>query len=501
MNRALPRTKNIVISGTNFWNPGDDFVRDGVIRILKGLFAGQALNFLFYNFNADFLPQSKFSGIGNFAAQGDLEQCRDFVDAVVIAGLSAGEEIKDLYRWVIANRLEDRVYLIGAGYENDYVAQHIQVEPEATVFRKAKIIVGRTARKPEFITRSGIPYVHLNCPAILSVPEVKAVPPARQIQRIGFSIQLPHDVGLANHSCAEAQYQLALEVLCELSRNYAVEIIAHHKSEYFHFLNLLREAPVPVTFSSFYQDLFDLYPRYDLVVTTRLHASLFANGHGIPGIIINDTDRHTHTLEGFPHSVWVNTRAAFDREFDNVRRRDLAEIARRSPGVQTGAVGEVPGCFERGVPDRSGRRGRDRLHLRLGEKGAGSRAQPGQAGHDGFRCRRQHRQIREAVQPAHGRQRQGVCLRARSRLGPAFAVHGIPGSAGQRHRRQPGGLRARWPDDAEPVPRGIFVVEQPGPPADAGSPQPRQPRSHRRVHRGGNGDARRLLPGARHRSD
>ena len=37
---------NIVISGTNFWNPGDDFVRDGVIRVLRELFPGVALNFL-----------------------------------------------------------------------------------------------------------------------------------------------------------------------------------------------------------------------------------------------------------------------------------------------------------------------------------------------------------------------------------------------------------------------------------------------------------------------
>ena len=108
--------KNIVISGTNFWNPGDDFVRLGVIRILRELFKGDQLNFLFYNHNADFFPQNKFAGISNLAAKGDLDKYRDYIDAVVIAGLSAGNEIKDLYNWVIANKLEDRVYLIGAGY-------------------------------------------------------------------------------------------------------------------------------------------------------------------------------------------------------------------------------------------------------------------------------------------------------------------------------------------------------------------------------------------------
>jgi FkbM family methyltransferase len=324
------RPRNIIISGTNFWNPGDDFVRDGIIRVLQEVFAGETLNFLFYNFNADFFPQEKFAGIGNYVAKGDLEKCRDFVDAVVIAGLSAGDEIKDLYDWIIANGLEDKVCLIGAGYENDYVAHHISQEPEATIFRKARLVTGRTAKTPEFFQRAGIPYHHINCPAILSVPEVKKIPAGKKFERIGFSIQLPHGEGLANHSCARQQYELAVSVLRDLSRDYEVEVVAHHKTEYFHFLNLLRDENIPVIFSSFYQDLHQIYPRYDLVVTTRLHSSLFANGHGIPGIIINDTDRHTHTLEGFPHSTWINNQAAFNQALTRWLHSDLAAIVRES---------------------------------------------------------------------------------------------------------------------------------------------------------------------------
>src|SRR4051794_32905681 len=111
---ATLTVKNIVISGTNYWNPGDDFVRDGVIQVLRQLFPREQLNLLFYNFNADFFPHDKFQGIANTVSRGDLEQYRDSIDAVVIAGLSAGEEIKDLYQWVIASGLQDRVYLIGA---------------------------------------------------------------------------------------------------------------------------------------------------------------------------------------------------------------------------------------------------------------------------------------------------------------------------------------------------------------------------------------------------
>ena len=333
-NPSLPppvvRTKNIVISGTNFWNPGDDFVRDGVIRILREVFRDEPLNFLFYNFNADFFPQSKFAGIGNYLAKGDLEKYRDYLDAVFIAGLSAGDEIKDLYRWIVANGLEEKVYLVGAGYENDYVARHIGQEPEATIFRKARLVTGRTAKTPDFIQAAGIPYHHINCPAILSVPAVKPVAAGRRVERLGFSIQLPHGDGLPNHSCGRRQYELAVSVLRQLARGYAVEVVAHHKTEYFHFLRLLGSENIPVLFSSFYQDLHQIYPRYDLVITTRLHSSLFANGHGIPGIIINDTDRHTHTLDGFPHSAWVGNRASFDEAFAHWNQSDLAAVAREA---------------------------------------------------------------------------------------------------------------------------------------------------------------------------
>ena len=329
--QPLVRPKNIIISGTNFWNPGDDFVRDGVIRILRDAFGDTPLNFLFYNFNPDVYPNEKLFAGSNIICSGDLEKFNDSVDAVVVVGVSAGHELKPLYRWVLANGLADKVYLISGHYESGYCEEHICQEPEATIFRKARLVIGRTRKHPEFIRSAGIPYHHVNCPALLSVPEVKVIAPGKKVERIGFSIQLPRSHGgLVNQCCAEEPYQLAVAVLNDLASQYQVEVVAHHKTEYFHFLNLLRGTGIPVIFSSFYPDFFATYRRYDLVVTTRLHASLFANGHGIPGIIINDTDRHTHALEGFPHSPWVNTREAFEKAMGRWQQADLSAVAREA---------------------------------------------------------------------------------------------------------------------------------------------------------------------------
>lgn len=332
--------KHIVITGTSFWNPGDDFVRDGVIRILRSLFPGEVVNLHFYNFNADYFPKEKFSGISNEVSSEDLDKLAPFVDAVVVAGLSAGHEINDLYQWVIRNDLQDRMYLIGAGYENDYVEKHVDLEPAATIFRNARVITGRTKKTPAFM--QNLPYHHINCPAILSVENVKQVTAGKAIERVGFSIQLPHEQGVVNHACAQAMYDLAIELMAELAPQCQIEVVAHHKSEYFYFLDLFKQHNIdlPVVFSSFYQDLHDIYPRYDLVVTTRLHAALFANGFGIPAIIINDTDRHTHCMKGFPHVLQAADKLSFATALERIQQWDLCTVAEEAAAFKQQLLAE-----------------------------------------------------------------------------------------------------------------------------------------------------------------
>jgi len=313
------RPVDIVISGTTMWNPGDDFVREGVIAVLRRLYHPRPLNLFFYNFSADVLPPyGQLGGRGNNISAGDLERLGDSVDAVVIAGLSAGREVKDLYSWVIEAGLTDRVFLIGAGYENAFVDKHCSEDPEATIFRSARMIVGRTEKTPEFIRTLGTPYAHLPCPSLLSVDRVKEVAAGKGVERIGFSIQLPHEEGIVNQATGAACSALAMEVMADLAERFDVTLVAHHKTEYTAFAPRFKGTNVGVVFQSFFQDLAAVYRGFDLVVTTRLHAGLYANAHGIPAVIVNDTDRHTHALDGFPHAVWANDRAGVDREVDRL---------------------------------------------------------------------------------------------------------------------------------------------------------------------------------------
>lgn len=310
------------------WNPGDDFVRQGVIAVLRRIYAPRPLNLFFYNFSADVLPPyGKLGDRGNNIAAGDLEGLGDTVDAVVIAGLSAGREIKDLYNWVIEAGLTDRVYMIGAGYENSYVEKHCSGEPEATIFRSARFITGRTEKTPEFLKTTGTPYAHIGCPSLLSVERVKDVPEGARVRRIGFSIQLPHDEGIVNQATGRACSELAIETMLRLAETHDVTLVAHHKTEYTAFAPRFNGTRVKVVFQSFFQDLAETYCGFDAVITTRLHAGLYANAHGIPAIIINDTDRHTHAATEFPYAVCVSDRDGVDRAIAEVFASDLAATA------------------------------------------------------------------------------------------------------------------------------------------------------------------------------
>lgn len=323
-------TMNILISGTSFWNPGDDFVRDGVIQILKRLFPDKKLNFLFYNFNEDFLPYNKFRGVHNMVAPGDVSKFAQYIDLIVIAGLPVGREIKDLYNDILKNNLQKKVILVGAGYENFYIDRHIAEYPEIEIFKNAKVITGRTAKKPPLFEQYNLNYNHINCPALLSVPEIKKISLDKKIEHIGFSIQIPHEMGIVNQATSKEMFELAMKIMQSLYGEYKISLVAHHKSEYFPFLSLIRKRnlDIELLFSSFYQDYHDIYKEFDLVISTRLHACLFGLGHGIPGIVINDTGRHKHCLDGFIYVPWVRDEAGFRIEFDKMLHLNLYEVTK-----------------------------------------------------------------------------------------------------------------------------------------------------------------------------
>lgn len=335
-----PVTRTILVTGTHLWNPGDDFVRNGVIRALRAAVPEYELNLLFYDFNPEEIRPATGVRYDNRVSPGELEALAPHLDAVVIAGLSSGHEVKPLYEGLLRAGLADRVLMLGAGYENDYAAAWLEDAVVQEVFRRAKVVTGRTRKHPAALDRLGVDYRHIHCPAILSVPEVKDVPVGKKVERILFSIQVPHGHGVPNHASGGAMFDLSVRTLQRLSRRYEVAVVAHHKSELFQLREMGVEELGPLHFSTFEEDLGRLYARHDAVITTRLHAGLYANGHGLPAIILNHTDRHTHCLEGFSHAWWASDEESLARRLADLEGLDLQETASHLARFKTDLLAE-----------------------------------------------------------------------------------------------------------------------------------------------------------------
>lgn len=323
----MKKVKNIVISGTHFWNPGDDFVRDGVLNVLRNIYPSDEyqLNFLFYNFGPANKPQVR-NIHSNLLSSGDLDNLKDYLDMIVIVGLSGGDEITDLYGWIDANNLNDKVYIIGGGYENDYI-NHFLNENDLTfkIFKGSKLITGRTSKYPNILNELKIPYHHIHCPALLSYGNGSEVLYVSKIDKknIAFSIQAPHGTqySVSNQSTGEDSVKLILDCFGELynTGEYNIKIICHYKTEYFYFLEMFKKmgiSDVHVEFSSFLGDTKKSYENVGIVISTRLHSCIYANSMGIGSILINNTPRHIETLDGIEFTKIVSNIDEFKTQFN-----------------------------------------------------------------------------------------------------------------------------------------------------------------------------------------
>lgn len=305
--------KNVVISGTNFWNPGDDFVRRGVQEIFSWFNNHKKVNTWFYNFNPDQTNlRLEYDDIAfkysNTLEKDDLRKIKYYLDAIIIIGLSAGHEINPLYDWILENDLEKKVYIVGGGYESEYCEWHLNNSTKTQeIFKNAKIVIGRTKKYPRILDELNIKYHYLPCPSILSNFNLLR-DPNEEIKNILFSIQ-------PDQTTTDLCWKMYNHFKNE---GYNVQHVCHHKSE---FKNLPDEV-----FSSFYEDLIPYYKNTDLVISTRLHSCLYANSLNKPAILVNNTPRHLEAQEDFKYCSVATTEEEIQTAFNIYRNSKLSHI-------------------------------------------------------------------------------------------------------------------------------------------------------------------------------
>lgn len=269
---------NVCISSTLNWNPGDDFIRLGVRRLLQSTLRTR-VNYFIWNRNPDFFlnPWSdcriKEEFLSNSCSSEDLR----YMDLFVFAGTPEwfGQPTEPLYREILSRRVPALFLGLGDGKDLGTLSK----TEKRVLNSDFSLCLCRSVALAEQLRGEGVLNVRaLPCPAVLCAPETAAaVQPPKG--KIGFLLQT------TDISCQNSQISFA-EEFWRLPENPAQELLCSYIAE-------ARQAASKgkrFRYSYAPEDYFDLYQHYDWIVTTRLHGAISALSAGVPAVLVRAED-------------------------------------------------------------------------------------------------------------------------------------------------------------------------------------------------------------------
>ncbi len=301
--------RNVLFSTTRQWNPGDEFILMGVLRLLAA--AGLELNAAIYNRNPETNPP--------YGARTWLRRLRlsekpwlekllpflrvDFLDnshaptaplegydLVVFAGSPEwlGRRLQPLYTRLAASDVP--VLYLGLGGSRARSFSELEKD-ERTVLERASLITVRDA-----FTRDRLAPLNphlLPCPALFSAaPELTV--PRTKLARLGLIYA--SDKSVAFQRVSTATHDLLVAAFRELLARHECEIVCHYIDELPRARALFPGVPIHYHFDA--AEYAAIYRRFDLVAGPRVHGIGLSASMGIPGIALNH-DGRGHTAEGF----------------------------------------------------------------------------------------------------------------------------------------------------------------------------------------------------------
>lgn len=302
--RKAMQSVNILTTGSDCWNPGDTLVKSGAMALLNAHFAPRHINWHFFDFSGPRQPSGAMREDLNKVFIQDWDKLAPRLDYIVVPGLMVGRELHDFYQRVKFHNVGHKLVAIGGMNESQYCAEWAARSPMKEMLKQAKLIIGRTEEYPESMRRDGINYKCLPCPSIFGDEEPSGYyenrmeTMGRRPAQVCFSIQLPHlhPLAVVNHSIDPESSSAAIEAAHIVKRSGDnILLTAHHKSEFYHF-----HGSDNLYFSSHGQGLYLAYWAADFVVSTRLHACLWAHALGKPSLCLGASLRHVKALAKFP---------------------------------------------------------------------------------------------------------------------------------------------------------------------------------------------------------
>lgn len=311
--------KNILISTTRQWNPGDEFIMMGSINILKKIF-GNTINPIIYNRNPDIRGGASFRNMtrsyefsykwdrASFKGKGGLHELLRIghydnswkddmnvanIDMALFAGSPEwyGTRLRTMYQAIDKGNIPTVFLGLGAGDSVDFS----NAEPIVSrVLSNAKYIATRDKQTETLLQKYNA--IYMPCPALFAAPSNRIV---KQVKKIGL-IYATNET-LKGNNVSKEMHDYIVNLYKELAKAYNVELVCHYIDEIDKAKEELPEIDINYSYDS--KDYIDIYNKFDLVLGGRVHGIGMAASLGIPGIMIKH-DSRSSTTDGFlAHSI------------------------------------------------------------------------------------------------------------------------------------------------------------------------------------------------------
>ncbi|MBB3258028.1 hypothetical protein F4827_002894 [Paraburkholderia bannensis] len=287
---------NILVSSTRQWNPGDEFIRKGVERLLRSIL-GSRHNWLLWNRNPDlFIDRWTDCRMRtDFLTNSLRDPGLDIVDLVVFAGTPEwlGQPVEQIYRRLLtAPNIPVLILGAGSGSSLPQLAPHeLEVLNRDNVF-----ITTRSSDLAECLNRQlATPKaISLPCPAFYCAPESDSGP---EQSRVGVIVQ---NSSVVNQSIGEDFVQSLIMALRDAQGEIDLDIVSLYTDEHNRFSRLGLKHPCVYSYEP--DHLLEELAGYSTIISTRLHGALAGLSAGVPSILLAEENnfrlRSTQKLFG-----------------------------------------------------------------------------------------------------------------------------------------------------------------------------------------------------------
>ena len=306
--------KNVLISTTRQWNPGDEFIMQGALHALEYTY-GDIWNPILFNRNPDIRGGSRWRnrtrtsaytyiwdqkvfkgkgilqelfGIGHFDNSFKDDMDSGNIDLALFAGSPEwyGNRLIPMYQTIEKSDVPTVFLGLGAG---DSSAFSDSIPAVDRVLRKAKLITTRDHSTEQLLQEYGAQYVP--CPALLAAPSNRLV---KKVNRIGLIYATDHTVN--GNNVSKEMHAYIVTLYRKLLERYPAGISCHYIDELDQAKQEFPHAEIFYSYDS--KEYADIYDHFDLVVGGRVHGIGMSASLGIPGIMIKH-DSRSSTTDGF----------------------------------------------------------------------------------------------------------------------------------------------------------------------------------------------------------